>query len=117
MVIVKFKNRDLKNTILHFKKFLINTNVGITEHLTPNTRSLIADTKAAFPDHKVWTEDCKVFVQWGNSKRCVYDEKRLAKLSEKWNAEDKNPEPEPVHDNPSSTSAPYNIDSPHPKCM
>ena len=85
MVITKFKNRDLKNAIYALRWTLKNTDISITEHLTPHTRALISKVKAAFPRNQVFTEDCKVYIKWGKSKRYVRDSEGLAKLAERFN--------------------------------
>ena len=70
IIVVKFKSRDLKN-LIYCNKRSLKCNVGISEHLSRGILDLRRKTKEAFPNKKVWTEECKVFISWGSSKRCI----------------------------------------------
>ena len=87
LVIVKFKVRDLRNKIFYLKKFLKNTSVGISEHLSTETMHLLKKVKETFIGEKVWTEQCQIYVAWGKSKKCIPNEKVLEDLSLKYNSE------------------------------
>lgn len=80
LAVVKFKNRDLKNKILNMKNSIRSPNVLITEHLTQQTVNLLRRTEQACKGRKVWTEECKVFVEWGKHGKCIPDEKSLVRF-------------------------------------
>ena len=54
--------------------------VKITEHLTQRTTTLLRNTQKAFKGKAVWTEECKVFVEWGRHGKCIPDQKTFDKL-------------------------------------
>ena len=80
-VVIKFKSRDLKNLIYCNKRSL--KTVRISEHLSRHTLALRKKVIAEFPTHKVWTEECKIFVSWGKYKKCIPNEYALDKLKSK----------------------------------
>ena len=79
IVVVKFKCRDLKN-LIYCNKNTLKCNVGISEHLSRSTLALKKEVKRVFPHRKIWTEECKIYVAWGSSKKRITNEAELEKL-------------------------------------
>ena len=58
--LVKFSNRDMRNTIFFAKKALKGSNIAITEHLTPLSLDILNAAKKEFGRNNVWSSQTKI---------------------------------------------------------
>ena len=70
VVIVRFNNRTIRDTIYDNKRFLKNhnSNVSITEHLTDANLELLDGARDLLGFRNVWTRSCRVFGIVGRKK-------------------------------------------------
>ena len=82
VVIVRFVNRDVRNEIFYKKKWITNSNVYITEHLTKRNLDLLKKTKALVGPKNAWSSQTKLFCKVGDKKMPIMCENDLIVLKD-----------------------------------